>query len=335
MSQITLSSSLYKNGGKAVEFGKAVPQTAFELHPACAAWPPMSDTALAELARDIKANGLRDAITVTPDRKLLDGRNRVAASEMAGVGIPSDKIETYDGDPWLFSLSKNKHRRHLSVGQIAIVAATLAKRGRGEYAREANGSSEPFAPTEPNPSNEGFAPTTAEVAKAAGVPKTAIESAKAVLAYGAPEEVEVVRTDKAPLRRTADIVRARRLADAPPKKIPAYSANPIDDVAKALTAKCADGKWRSSVKLASAVRFAESAVKTALAQLDAGRVQTRNGANGPEYLIRQEEVSWLEMLAAKDAEIRDLKRQLAERDATITQLRTGLLSAPSHAPVLQ
>jgi hypothetical protein len=37
----------------------------------------------------------------------LDGRNRAEACERAGV---EPTTVTYDGDPVLFSLSKNKHR---------------------------------------------------------------------------------------------------------------------------------------------------------------------------------------------------------------------------------
>jgi ParB-like chromosome segregation protein Spo0J len=92
----------------------------YELHPACAAWPQMTDDALDELAADIKANGLHDPLTLTPDGKLLDGRNRMLACERVGVE-PTTIV--YSGDPYLFSLSKNKQRRHMGQDQIALVAA--------------------------------------------------------------------------------------------------------------------------------------------------------------------------------------------------------------------
>ena len=46
----------------------------YELHPACKAWPEMLAPELAELADDIRDNGLREPITLTPDDLLLDGR---------------------------------------------------------------------------------------------------------------------------------------------------------------------------------------------------------------------------------------------------------------------
>jgi hypothetical protein len=94
-----------------------------------------------------------------------------------------------------------------------------------------------------------------------------------------------------------------------------------------LIAKCADGKWRSLPKMASATRLAASAIKEALARLGAGRVQTREGASGFEYLIsRDEDARWRSLLAARDAEIADLKRQLVVKDAEIAQLKVELQS---------
>jgi hypothetical protein len=100
----------------------------YELHPACAAWPPMKPEELRELAGDITACGMRDPLTLTLEGLLLDGRNRALACEMAGI---EPATTTFDGDPWLFSLSRNKHRRHMSIDQIALVAARLAMRTVG------------------------------------------------------------------------------------------------------------------------------------------------------------------------------------------------------------
>jgi hypothetical protein len=57
------------------------PET-YENHPAAELFPMMDDMALAELADDIKANGLLEAIE-RHDGKILDGRNRLAA----GIGL--------------------------------------------------------------------------------------------------------------------------------------------------------------------------------------------------------------------------------------------------------
>ncbi len=69
---------------------------------------------------DIKTNGQTDLITLYAG-KILDGRNRYRACLAAGV---EPKFQTYTGDsPWSFVLSKNLHRRHLTMeerGKAAV-----------------------------------------------------------------------------------------------------------------------------------------------------------------------------------------------------------------------
>jgi ParB/Sulfiredoxin domain len=175
-------------------------RTTYPLHPACAAWPEMEPRALAELSDDIFEHGLREPITITPANEILDGRNRDLACLQAGV---EPTFVVYEGDPYLFSLSKNKHRRHMSASDIAMVAAGLATRDRvgerGADGKFTDGSKEL---------------SVAEAAKAAGIPETAVKRAKVVLDHGTPEEIEAVKTGKAKLRPTADAVRARKKKDA-------------------------------------------------------------------------------------------------------------------------
>jgi hypothetical protein len=116
------------------------------------------------------------------------------------VGIQA-ATTNFGGDPWLFSLSRNKHRRHVTTDQIALIAARLATRTAGN-------------PKLAIASNEAIG--NAEAAKAAGVPKTAIDSAKVVLQHGTPEEWKAVESGEARLRKTADWIRARRRASAQP-----------------------------------------------------------------------------------------------------------------------
>jgi uncharacterized protein YkuJ len=179
-----------------------------ELHPACAVWPQMSDAELDSLAADIKANGLHDPLTLTPDNKLLDGRNRMLACERAGV-TPATVV--YAGDPVLFSLSKNKQRRHMSVDQIALVAAALVTTTQGR-------------PNKINSSNELF--SVADAAAASGVSETAIKSANAVLREGSADEIAAIKSGAAKLRATADAVRQRNKPAAPPRSPPAHAPHP-------------------------------------------------------------------------------------------------------------
>jgi hypothetical protein len=163
----------------------------------------MNPEELRELADDIAANGLREPVTLTPDGLLLDGRNRALACDIARI---EPMTVTYDGNPELFSLSKNKHRRHMTVDQIAMVTVKLATMTHGGDRRSVNFKT----------SNEGL--KVAEAAAAAGVSKTAIESAKVVLKERMPEEIKAVESGEVKLRKTADAIRARKRASAEPDR---------------------------------------------------------------------------------------------------------------------
>ena len=65
------------------------------VHPYADKFPMLSDAELGELAESIAENGLRSPIVLTPDGLILDGRNRAAACERAGVA-PATIV--YEGD---------------------------------------------------------------------------------------------------------------------------------------------------------------------------------------------------------------------------------------------
>ena len=80
-------------------------------------FPMMSDAELQDLAADIKAHGFRKQFPIiTLDNKILDGRNREKASQIAGV---QPIMEEYTGDdPLALGLDQRPPaRRHrLKVG---------------------------------------------------------------------------------------------------------------------------------------------------------------------------------------------------------------------------
>lgn len=83
-------------------------------------YPMLDDGALAELVADIKENGLQEPITVNADGVLLDGRNRLAACERAGV---DPVFRVFEGeDEGAFVRSSNE-RRHQSTGSRAMSTA--------------------------------------------------------------------------------------------------------------------------------------------------------------------------------------------------------------------
>lgn len=96
-----------------------------EVHPVADLFPMLADDELAELAADIKARGQLQPIVLDADGRIIDGRNRLAACELAGV---EPEFSTYDGDdPGGYALAVNIARRHLTKGQQAMVAAKAGR----------------------------------------------------------------------------------------------------------------------------------------------------------------------------------------------------------------
>ena len=94
-----------------------------QIHPAAELFPMMSGDDFTALVESITAHGLREPVWLLPDGTLLDGRNRVAACEKAGV---SPTFRTYTGtDPVAFVMDLNLSRRHLTAGQKAMLAVEL------------------------------------------------------------------------------------------------------------------------------------------------------------------------------------------------------------------
>ncbi|HCT81097.1 MAG TPA: plasmid replication/partition related protein [Micromonosporaceae bacterium] len=93
----------------------------YDVHPVAALFPMLAADELAELAADIKQRGLLHPVVLDGDGRILDGRNRMAACEMAGV---EPEFITYEGDdPEGYALAVNIKRRNLTKGQQAMVAA--------------------------------------------------------------------------------------------------------------------------------------------------------------------------------------------------------------------
>jgi len=85
-----------------------------KVHPVAELFPMMGKAELAALAEDIRKNGLRNPIVVQGG-VLIDGRNRLAACEIAEV-YPT-RVE-YEGDsPVSYIISANLLRRNLDKGQ--------------------------------------------------------------------------------------------------------------------------------------------------------------------------------------------------------------------------
>jgi ParB-like chromosome segregation protein Spo0J len=93
-----------------------------KVHPAAAVFPMLSDDELADLAEDIKSNGLRHPIVLDREGRIIDGRNRYAACLLASV---EPMFITFDGDVLAYIISVGVNRRDMRSGQKAMALADL------------------------------------------------------------------------------------------------------------------------------------------------------------------------------------------------------------------
>jgi hypothetical protein len=92
-----------------------------EVHPLAALFPMLDEDDLAALADDIKQHGLRTPIQVDADGRLVDGRNRQDACDRASVEPQYQVLNGEDVEALFWS--NNGKRRHMTKGQLAMVAA--------------------------------------------------------------------------------------------------------------------------------------------------------------------------------------------------------------------
>lgn len=152
-----------------------------EVHPVADLFPMLADDELADLAADIKERGLLQPIVLDTQGRLLDGRNRYAACQLAGV---EPRFTTYDGDdPNGYALAVNAQRRDLTKSKRAMVAARVSK-------LETYGS-------------------VRKLARTLGVNEARVTEAKAVLEY-APDLAESVVAGSVPLNKAYEEARKRK-----------------------------------------------------------------------------------------------------------------------------
>ena len=97
-------------------------------HPDAALFPMLSEQELAELADDIKANGLREAIKLDHTTEILvDGRNRERACQLAGIK-PRYEVLPSDIDIFAYIISTNLRRRHLTDEQRRAIILKIKER---------------------------------------------------------------------------------------------------------------------------------------------------------------------------------------------------------------
>lgn len=161
------------------------PSLASTEHHEAAAIFPMDEEHLNDLADDIRATGLRMPIELL-DGKVLDGRRRLKACQMAGVS-PAYRNVTVS-DPVAYVMSLNLHRRHLTPSQLSMVAARV--RSIYEAQAKARQVRKPADSVVENLPQQNRARDAA--GKAVGVSGKSVDFATRVLEKGTPELVRAV-----------------------------------------------------------------------------------------------------------------------------------------------
>lgn len=178
--------------------------TGYPGHPAANLFPLLADEPLRELAADIASNGLIEPIWLYEDPDLgtvvLDGRNRLAACELASV---EPRFRFYEGDdPVGFSVSQNLHRRHLTAGQRGMLALDIEPM----LAHEAEARR--LAGVKQEPLRRSAQRSDERAAKVVGTSGRVVSQAKRV-AERAPDLAEKVKSGELAIDRADRIIRDR------------------------------------------------------------------------------------------------------------------------------
>ncbi len=172
----------------------AIPQLTlpYPIHAVCEMFPLMTGADFNALVEDIRANGLREAITLH-EGQIVDGRNRALACAAAGV---EPRFEPWDrrGSLVEFVISKNLRRRHLSYDQRVGLAVKLRGMLAEEASKRVGGRPGKGKPTPK--SEEVSGESAAEAAKLLDVGRTA------VMEVAAEQKHDPVVADKLIARKT-------------------------------------------------------------------------------------------------------------------------------------
>lgn len=157
-------------------------------------FPMMPQADLERLAKDIAENGLMEPV-ITLDGKILDGRNRYAACEIADV--PPLFLEYGGTDPLAFVVSHNLNRRHLDESQRGMIAGKIANMPHGGQAYsppKSDGSIDPSVPK---------GKSNSEAAALMNVSTATVKRAKRVIANAIPSLQDMVETSEIPVSAAA------------------------------------------------------------------------------------------------------------------------------------
>ena len=166
------------------------PLEEFDIHPAAALFPMISDSELLELAADIAKVGQIEPIWLY-NGQLLDGRNRLVACRHAGITPIVEDWEPGDSDtPVTFVISRNMRRRHLSASERAAVAVRMEKVIASENARlrqDDRASRKETAAAAPGLFSDATSATNTPITKPSAGSRPAAQKQRPASPFGVPK----------------------------------------------------------------------------------------------------------------------------------------------------
>lgn len=182
-----------------------------QVHPEANGFPMMRDDELQQLVDDIQRNGLVCPIELYQG-KIIDGRNRLKACELAGVEPEFIEIELYDGCTVAeYAWTMNGARRHLTAAQRAAYAAEYLLPVLEAKAKERLKTNENGSRGLPKAKMPEAGQARDEAAKQVGVAARYVSDAKRIKEE-APEVFEQLKSGELTMPK------AKRMASPPPPK---------------------------------------------------------------------------------------------------------------------
>ena len=194
------------------------------VHPVASLFPMIGGEELQALADDIKANGQREPIIVAyldeamlDEPVVIDGRNRFAACELAGVepefkyvmSLNDRELSPQVIADWI--ISHNLHRRHLTTSQKAMVgqgylAYLKEEAKKRQLSTLKQNVSDTVPPKSAERSDRSEGESAVQAAKLVGVGKNSIRDADFVVRND-PELAQQVRDRKVTVSAAAKRIR--------------------------------------------------------------------------------------------------------------------------------
>ena len=147
----------------------------YTVHAFAAEWPALAGDELERITNSIKARGQRQPILVRKsDNILIDGRNRLAACEAAGVEPVIEIVDASEEETLDLIADLNGCRRHLNESQRAMLGAkyVAAKKAARELILNLE--------TKSNRPDTGVVEATKEAAAKFNVAESSVHKARAV-----------------------------------------------------------------------------------------------------------------------------------------------------------